>query len=90
MPTTVSPERNVEVLRLVIEEGFNKGNYDALDALFAPDYRERQFGLKTALEGFKDDIRFLRKAFSDPALPAALPRQSPLRSPSRYHRRICV
>jgi hypothetical protein len=30
----VSPEQNQEVLRRVIEEGFNKGNYDALDALF--------------------------------------------------------
>lgn len=60
-----SPERNLAVLRLVIEEGFNRGNYAALDALFAPDYREHQFGLKTTLEGFKEDIQYLRTGFPD-------------------------
>jgi hypothetical protein len=29
---------NQETIRQVIEEGFNRGNYDALDALYAPDY----------------------------------------------------
>lgn len=57
-----SPEQNQEVLRRVIEEGFNKGNYAALDSLFAPGYREHQFGLKTALEGLKEDIHNLRTA----------------------------
>jgi predicted ester cyclase len=61
----MSTERNQEVLRLVIEEGFNKGNYDALDPLFAPDYEEHQFGLKTTLQGFKEDIRYLRAGFPD-------------------------
>jgi steroid delta-isomerase-like uncharacterized protein len=56
---------NQEVLRRVIDEGFNKGNYDALDALFAPGYQEHQFGLKTTLEGFKQDIRYLRTGFPD-------------------------
>ncbi len=60
-----SPEHNQEVLRRVIEEGFNKGNYAALDALFAPNYQEHQFGLKTTLEGFKQDIAYLRAAFPD-------------------------
>jgi hypothetical protein len=31
-----SAEQNQDVLRRVIEEGFNKGNYAALDPLFAP------------------------------------------------------
>ena len=57
--------QNQEVLRSVIEEGFNKGNYDALDALFAPSYHEHQFGLKTTLEGFKEDIQYLRGGFPD-------------------------
>ncbi len=35
----MSQEQNREVLRAVIEEGFNKGNYDALDPLFAPGYQ---------------------------------------------------
>jgi steroid delta-isomerase-like uncharacterized protein len=56
---------NQEVLRRVIDEGFNQGNYEALDALFAPGYQEHQFGLKTTLEGFKQDLRFLRAAFPD-------------------------
>ncbi len=60
-----SPEHNQEVLRLVIEEGFNKGNYAALDALFAPSYQEHQFGMKTTLAGFKEDIAYLRAGFPD-------------------------
>lgn len=60
-----SPQQNQDVLRRVIEEGFNKGNYAALDPLFAPGYREHQFGLKTTLEGFKEDIHYLRTAFPD-------------------------
>lgn len=61
----MSTEQNQHVLRSVIEEGFNKGNYDALDPLFAPNYQEHQFGLKTTLQGFKEDIRFLRTGFPD-------------------------
>jgi steroid delta-isomerase-like uncharacterized protein len=60
-----SPVQNLKVLRRVIEEGFNQGNYAALDALFAPDYQEHQFGLKTTLEGLKEDIQYLRAAFPD-------------------------
>jgi len=60
-----SPEQNQDVLRRVIEEGFNKGNYAALDPLFATSYREHQFGLKTTLEGFKEDIHYLRTGFPD-------------------------
>lgn len=58
-------DRNKEAFRGIIEEGFNKGNYAALDPLFAVDYQEHQFGLKPTLEGFKDDIRYLRTAFPD-------------------------
>ncbi len=68
MPTeenNVSPEQNQEALRRVIEEGFNKGNYAALDPLFATGYREHQFGLKTTLEGLKEDIHYLRTGFPD-------------------------
>lgn len=61
----MSTEHNQEVLRQVIEEGFNKGNYDALDPLFAANYREHQFGLSPTLEGLKQDIQFLRTAFPD-------------------------
>ena len=61
----MSATQNQEVFRHVIEEGFNKGNYDALDALFAPSFQEHQFGLKPTLKGLKEDIRFLRTAFPD-------------------------
>ncbi len=61
----MSTEQNQAVLRSVIEEGFNKGNYAALDALFAPNYQEHQFGLQRTLEGFKRDIQHLRTAFPD-------------------------
>lgn len=61
----MSAEQNQEVLRRVIDEGFNKGNYDALDALFAPDFQEHQFGLKPGVGGLKQDIQFLRAAFPD-------------------------
>lgn len=61
----MSIEQNREVLRQVIEEGFNKGNYNALDALFAPEYQEHQFGLHKTLSGLKQDIQFLRTAFPD-------------------------
>src|SRR5689334_15484777 len=62
---SMSSEDNQEVLRRVIEEGFNKGNYAALDSLFAPDYQEHQFGLRASLEGFQRDIQTLRAAFAD-------------------------
>ena len=60
-----SPEQNQDVLRRVIEEGFNKGNYAALDPLFTIGYREHQFGMKTTLEGLKEDISSLRTGFPD-------------------------
>lgn len=61
----MSSAHNQEVFRQVIEEGFNKGNYDALDALIAADCQEHQFGLSPTLEGFKRDIQYLRTAFPD-------------------------
>jgi predicted ester cyclase len=60
-----SLEQNQDVVRRVIEEGFNKGNYAALDPLFAASYREHQFGLKNTLEGLKEDIHYLRTGFPD-------------------------
>lgn len=60
-----SPEQNQDVVRRVIEEGFNKGNYAALDPLYTIDYREHQFGMKNTLEGLKEDIHYLRTGFPD-------------------------
>ena len=61
----MSVKENMEMFRTVVEEGFNKGNLGALDALFAPDYQEHQFGLRPTLDGMKQDIQFLRTAFPD-------------------------
>ena len=61
-----TPEANTEVLRRVIEEGFNKGNLDALDALFAPDFQEHQHGMVPPnLQGVKGAISYLRSVFPD-------------------------
>ena len=65
-PELNTPELNKEVLRRVIEEGFNKGNLDALDALFAPNFQEHQHGMVPPnLEGVKGAITYLRSVFPD-------------------------
>lgn len=60
----MSAEENAQIFRRVIEEGFNKGNLDALDACFLPAYAEHQFDLPDTLEGFKGTIAFLRETFA--------------------------
>ena len=60
----MSEEQNKEVFRRVIEEGFSKGNLQALDDCFPSQYIEHQFDLPSTLEGFKGSIRFLRDTFS--------------------------
>ncbi len=61
----MSADQNQAVLRRVIEEVFDQGHYDVLDALVAPNYQEHQFGLQKTLDGFKQDIQHLRAAFPD-------------------------
>jgi predicted ester cyclase len=61
----MSKEQHMDAFRLIIEEALNKGNYDVLEDLFAPDYREHQFGLKPTVQGMKEDFTFLRNAFPD-------------------------
>jgi predicted ester cyclase len=51
--------------RQVIEEAFNKGNYQMLPACFNPDFIEHQFGLHPTIEGMQADIQYLRSAFPD-------------------------
>ena len=57
-------ERNLAVFRTVIEEGFNRGNLDALDDCFPARYTEHQFDLPDTLEAFKGSIRYLRETFA--------------------------
>jgi predicted ester cyclase len=56
---------NADVFARVIEEGFNRGNFDAWDDCFADPIIEHQYGLPSALAEFKQAIRGLRAAFPD-------------------------
>ncbi|CAG0928925.1 nogalonic acid methyl ester cyclase / aklanonic acid methyl ester cyclase [Thermoflexales bacterium] len=60
----MAAEQNKQVFRRVIEEGFDKGNLDALDGCFSPTYTEHQFDLPSTLEEFKGSIRYLRDTFA--------------------------
>ncbi|HEU0035205.1 MAG TPA: ester cyclase [Kofleriaceae bacterium] len=53
------------VFERVIEEGFNRGNFDAWDDCFAPTIIEHQYGLPPTLAGFKQAIAGLRAAMPD-------------------------
>ncbi len=61
----MSAEQNKNMLRRVIIEAFNQGQYKVLDELFAPDFVEHQFGLHPTIRGMEGDIRLLRRAFPD-------------------------
>ena len=57
-------EENEQVFRRVIEEGYNKGNLAALDALFAINFVEHQDGfVPPNVQGVKGNIVSLRAAF---------------------------
>lgn len=57
-------EENKAIFRRVIEEGFNKGNLEALDDCFPPAFIEHQFDLHPTLEGLKRSISYLRSTFA--------------------------
>jgi predicted ester cyclase len=58
-------EANIATFRRAIEEGWNRGNVEAIDELFAPDFIEHQPGIAPGREGVKGSIRVLRAAFPD-------------------------
>lgn len=59
-------ESNVDVFHQVIDQGFNTGNLEVLDALFHRDFVEHQRGFPTPdLDGLKRGIEYLRKAIPD-------------------------
>jgi predicted ester cyclase len=60
----MSEGTNLEVFRRVLEEGFNKGNMQALDDCMPSNYIEHQFDLPSSREEFKGSIRFLRDTFA--------------------------
>jgi predicted ester cyclase len=61
----VQPRTNEEVFRIVIEEGFGKGNLEALDECFPATFAEHQYGLPSTLAGLKQVIASLRKGIPD-------------------------
>jgi predicted ester cyclase len=61
----MSNDQHISVFRTIIEEALNNGHFDVIDGLFAPQYREHQFGLKPTAQGMKEDFAFLRRGFPD-------------------------
>lgn len=60
----MTAEHNKAVFRRVVEEGFSKGNLDALDLCFPPTFTEHQFDLPNTLDGLKSSIQYLRDTFA--------------------------
>lgn len=56
---------NRDVFRRVIEEGFNRGNFDAWDDCMAETMTEHQHGLPATRADLKRSIAGLRAAFPD-------------------------
>ncbi len=56
---------HMDVFRRVIEDGFGRGDLDALDDCFPESYIEHQFGHPSTLAAFKQVIVNLRRAFPD-------------------------
>jgi len=56
---------NAQVFERVIEEGFNRGNFDAWNDCFTETMIEHQYGMPSTLAGLKQAIGSLRTAFPD-------------------------
>ena len=55
----------IQAFRTIIEDGFSRGNLDALDDIVASDMVEHQQGAHSGLGGLKSLIRGLREGFPD-------------------------
>ena len=65
----MSQEKNLRVFRQLIDEGFNKGNLNALDEICAPNFLEHQDGIvPPTIDGLKGAIISLRTPFPDLSL----------------------
>src|SRR5690349_25168413 len=60
-------EDNIAAFRRVMEEGFSKGNLDAIDEVVSPEFLEHEPGpgLDLGREGLKQIIKILRVGFPD-------------------------
>jgi steroid delta-isomerase-like uncharacterized protein len=63
--SAIAGQANVAVFQRAIDEGWNKGNLEIIDELFAPDFVEHQDGIGPGRDGVKGSIRALRTAFPD-------------------------
>ena len=61
----MTAEQMIDTFRIVIEEGFNKGNVAALDGCFNPTLTEHQFDLPSTRAEFKNTILWLRATMAD-------------------------
>ncbi len=57
--------QNIALFRRLIDEGFNQGEFAAIDEIVSPDQIEHQPGLGSGPNGLKGAITFLRTAFPD-------------------------
>ena len=57
---------NEQLFRILIGEGFSKGDVTVFDKHTSSDFIEHQYGMTSQnVEGVKNAIRYLHKAFSD-------------------------
>ncbi len=63
----MSAEDNKTLIRDIIEEVWNKGNVEAVDRYFAPDYVDQDPlpGQAPGPEGYKQSVAAIRDAFPD-------------------------
>jgi predicted ester cyclase len=61
----MSTEKNIQIVRRVIEEGLSQHNLNLIDEFFDPDFVENQFGIKPTIPGMKDSFESLYSAFPD-------------------------
>ena len=55
-----------QLFRTLIEEGFSKGDISVFDKYTSPHFREHQHGMiPQNVEGVKNSIRYLHKAYPD-------------------------
>jgi len=62
----MSVEANKAQTRQIIDQGWNKGNMDALDNLISPDFVNRTASKSNETrDGFKQRVQMIRTAFPD-------------------------
>jgi predicted ester cyclase len=63
----VGDEQNVAAFRRVMEDGFSRGDLDAVDKVVSPEFLEHEPGpgLDLGRSGLKEIIKVLRTAFPD-------------------------